>query len=131
MPSLVDITPLTIEVAGVPIKGISGRSIGVLLSEFPILRKIMADRAFDAKSLIEVAPDAVAAVIAAGIGKPGDKKEQAAADALPIGTQIEMLAAIFKVSFPNGLSAAVEVMTQIAQTLPGAADPDPTAPASK
>jgi hypothetical protein len=39
MPSLVDITPLTIDVAGIPIKGISGRSIGVLLNEFPVFER--------------------------------------------------------------------------------------------
>jgi hypothetical protein len=52
------------------------------------------------------------------------------ADALPSALQIEFLAAIFKLSFPNGLSAAVEAMTEIARALPGADVPDTTEQAS-
>lgn len=130
MPSLVDITPLAYEVAGVQVVGISGRKIGELIEQFPPLRKLLVERTVDAQTLIKMAPDAVAAIIAAGIGKAGDKTEIAAADALPVGLQIEFLASIFKVSFPNGLSVAVEAMTQLAQALPGADDHSPTAPAS-
>jgi hypothetical protein len=120
MPSLVDITPLTETVAGVPVKGISGRGLGTILARFPVVRKLLSERRFDAEELIAVAPDAVAEIIAAGIGKPGDAEQITAADAMPVGLQVEFLAAIVKVSFPNGLSAAVGALTSLMSSLPGA-----------
>jgi hypothetical protein len=129
MPSLVDITPLTLEIAGIPVKGISGRGIGMLLARFPVLRQVMLERAAKPDDLIEIAPDAVAAIIAAGIGRPGDADEEARADELPIGLQIAFLTAIWKVSFPNGLGDVVTAMTAIASALPVADGLDTTAPA--
>lgn len=111
MASLNDIVPPIVEVSGIRIRGVSGRNIAYLVERFPDLKTLLIERYVDPQRLIEIAPDAIAAILAAGIGKAGDPNEESLADSLPVGLQVEFLSAIFRVTLPNGLAAVVEEIT--------------------
>jgi hypothetical protein len=99
MVGLIDIAPAveTIDCGGgscVEVYGVSARGVAFLLGKFPELRKMMSGVQLEADELMAMAPDAVAAIIAAGVGKPGDKETEAIADRLPLEIQIDLLAAV-------------------------------------
>lgn len=118
MVGLVDIAPRSETVmvgdVAVPVSGVSARGVAYLLSKFPELRKLMSggdDNTADA--LMKIAPDAIAAIIAAGIGKPGDAEEEAAADRLPLEPQTDLLAAILRLTLPRGIGPFAEKLTAL------------------
>lgn len=112
MVGLVDIAPAveTIDCGGasVEVYGVSARGVAHLLGRFPELRKMMSGVELKADELMAIAPDAVAAVIAAGVGKPGDKATEAIADRLPLEVQIDLLAAVLRLTMPKGVGPFVE-----------------------
>jgi hypothetical protein len=73
--------------------------------------------------------DAVAAIIAAGCGYPGDEKAEAVAGRLSIDAQADLLAAILRLTLPAGLGPFVEKLTVLGGILDAA--PSATALASK
>lgn len=114
MTSLRDIGKLTEEVTvgkhKFIVTGISAQAIATLLEEFPAFREFMADREkrkvemanMNPADIIKYVPNALGHIIAAGIGKPGDKEEIAGALEMPVGVQMEFLQAIIRVTFPRG-----------------------------
>ena len=113
MVSLLDIADQqkTVPLRGkdVTVRGISAQDVVYLLGKFPELRSLMAGNRADVtpESLLKFAPAAVAAVIAAGTGSAGDEKAEAVAARLAIGEQVEILAAIFELTFPQGIGPFV------------------------
>jgi hypothetical protein len=63
---------------------------------------LIAGRSISAEDLFTIAPDAVAAILAAGTGSPGNEDAEAAADRLPLEIQMDLLEAILEVTFPGG-----------------------------
>lgn len=116
MVSLTDIGTLKrhVDVQGtsVPVVPISARSLVVLLDRFPVLRGILAERKVQitVEDFLRLAPEVVGAIIACGIGKPGDAKEESAAANLGIGDQGDLLIGIFDATFPRGFGPFVEFM---------------------
>jgi hypothetical protein len=121
MTSLLDIVPatekvrvasggktLTIECSGITVAGVA-----VLLGRFPALREMMSGSgvATDPQSLVATAPEAVAAILAAGTGHAGDAAHEAAAGLLPVDTQLDLLAAIMRLTLPQGIGPFVEKLT--------------------
>ena len=108
MVSLTDLAPSTrsVRVGGddVPVMGISALGVAALLRDFPSLATAFVSGEFkmDAESLSAFGPQAVAAIIAAGCGSPGDPKAIAVASNFPVGLQVEFLAAIAELTMPDG-----------------------------
>lgn len=140
MAGLLDIAPPgeTVPVGGaeVAVTGVSARGVAVLLQRFPELRALFAGRTPDAARLAALGPDIVAAIIAAGTGSPGVARAEAVADRLPADTQIELLAAILRVTMPRGPGPLVERLGALGEQLglpglsPAAAATSSPAPSS-
>jgi len=117
MVSLIDIAPRTetIDVQGTPVAvhGISAKGVAHLLGRFPGLRKLMSGQEVETGQLMEMGGDAVAAIIAAGCGYPGDEKAEAVAGKLAIDAQADLLAAIVRLTLPAGLGPFVEKLTAL------------------
>jgi hypothetical protein len=132
MVGLIDIAPRqeVIEVHGakVAVHGISAKGVAYLLGRFPELRKLMTGLAVDADRLMEMGGDAVAAIIAAGCGYPGDEKAEAVAAKLGIDAQADLLAAVLRLTLPVGLGPFVDKLTALGAILDAA--PSATEPAS-
>ena len=133
MVGLVDIAPSieTVEIQGTPVAvhGISAKGVAHLLGRFPELRMLMIGQEVEAAQLMAMGGDAVAAIIAAGCGYPGDEKAEAVAAKLAIDAQADLLAIIVRRTLPAGLGPFVEKLTALGGILD--AVPSATAQASK
>ncbi|MHB2169966.1 phage pre-tape measure protein [Alsobacter sp. R-9] len=136
MVGLLDLAPATETVRGVTVYGVSAEGIAVLLRRFPELRTLMTGGAVDAEALLKAAPEAVKAIIAAGIGHPGSTEQEEAAARLPIEIQADFLEAIIRTTLPSGFGPFAERVKALAgRTLNvqpvasgGATAPDTTSP---
>ncbi|TBA16102.1 MULTISPECIES: phage pre-tape measure protein [Rhizobium] len=115
MAGLLDIAPVTetvtINGTAVDVPGVSAKGIAHLLARFPEIRMAMTGRGVDASRWLEIGGDAVAAIIAAGTGHPGEDEYEAAAGRLGIEAQADLIAAILKVTMPGGPGPFVEKLT--------------------
>ena len=115
MAGLLDIAAVTetvtINGTKVDVPGVSATGIAHLLARFPEMRMTMTGRGVEVSRWLEIGGDAVAAVIAAGIGHPGEEDYEAAAGRLPIEAQADLIAAIIKVTMPGGPGPFVEKLT--------------------
>lgn len=137
--TLVEIRGQQLGISGIPLEGLVA-----LLSRFPDLRKILDRRAseIDPEEMLKLAPEIVAAVIAAGIdeGEAADpkneklraKREKVAAS-LGVGEQLTVISAIFKATFPQGVGPFVEGLAALSSGSPvsAPAPSDGTAPSTK
>jgi hypothetical protein len=109
MPGLLDIAPSsrTVKIGDVDVgvHGVSAKGIAVLLERFPQVREMFVGRSQELTpdSIVTLIPDAIAAIIAAGTGSPGDPQAEAAAERLPVGVQADLLEAIIAVTMPKGV----------------------------
>lgn len=98
MVGLIDIAPAAeiVDVQGgsVTVYGVSAKGLAYLLGRFPELRKLMTGKEVQAEQLMAMGGDAVAAIIAAGCGYPGDETAEAVAGKLSLDAQADLLAAI-------------------------------------
>jgi hypothetical protein len=114
MVSLLDIADqqktVTIRDKDVAVFGISAQDIVYLFGKFPELRLLMSGKQADLtpETLLKLAPGAVAAAIAAGTGSAGDEQAEAVAARLGLGEQLDLLAAIFDLTFPQGVGPFVQ-----------------------
>jgi hypothetical protein len=76
-----------------------------------------------------VGGDAIAAIIAAGCGYPGDDQAEAVAGKLSLDAQADLLASILRLTLPKGIGPFVEKPTALGGILDAA--PSDTAPVSK
>lgn len=131
MTGLLDIAPsqATVKINGtaVPVPGVSAEGLAYLLGRFPELRMAMAGRTVEATQWQALGGKIVAAIIAAGIGYPGDEDQEKAAAKLPAGLQLDLLEIIVKVTMPEGPLPFLERATAMLN-LAGA--PSNTAPAT-
>lgn len=120
MVSLLDIGELTdtVPVRGknIEVVGISAKGLLILLQRFPEVRKLVASRGQDvqAADLMKLGSDVVAVIIASGCGKPGDKKFEEKAATLGAGEQLDLIAAIIKLTMPQGVGPFVEKLAGLA-----------------
>jgi hypothetical protein len=117
MVGLLDIAPLTqtITVRDHPIEvaGVSAKGVAQLLLRFPELRALISGREVGLDQLLALGGDIIAAVIAAGCGVPGDERAEAAAGRLGLDDQAELLAAIMKLTMPQGIGPFVEKLARM------------------
>ncbi|TIN41400.1 MAG: hypothetical protein E5Y10_22935 [Mesorhizobium sp.] len=135
MVGLLDIAPLTERVsvggAKVEVFGVSAKGIVSLLSRFPEARMLMTGKDVGVDKLMQMGGDAIAAIIAAGIGFPGDEAQEQAAGRLSVEAQADLLTAILKVTLPNGIGPFVEKLTALGAIVGNVAEVSPKAPATK
>jgi hypothetical protein len=134
MVGLIDIAPSVemVDVQGAPVEvhGVSASGLALLLSRFPDLRKLMTGLDVEATQLIALGGEAVAAIIAAGCGYPGDEKAEAVAAGLSLDAQADFLAAILQLTLPKGIGPFVAKLTALASILDVDAARSDMAPAS-
>jgi len=117
--SLLDIAPSheTVSIGGqeLPVPGVSIDGIAHLLSRFDELRMMLSGQMpeLTPDMLAGTGPHLVNAIIAAGLGYPGDTEHEAAADRLPATAQLDLLAAIIKATFPGGMGNAKAALDRL------------------
>ncbi len=125
MASLLDIAPLgasvTVRGTAVNVTGVSAAGIASLLQRFPELREMMVGREVATERLMTMGADAVAAIIAAGTGLPGNPEAESVAASLAVEDQADLLAAILKITLPRGVGPLVEKLSAMASSLGGGA----------
>ena len=101
----------------IEVTGVSAAGIAVLLRRFPELRRLMTGQGVDVDRLIDMGPEVMAAIIAAGVGAPGDEAQEVRAHRLPISAQADLLAAILRVTLPGGMRPFVAKMQAIGDSV--------------
>jgi hypothetical protein len=107
--SILDIGPVsdTVPVGDklLTVYGVSAQGIFTVLQGYPELREWFANQVGhkpDLGKLVMEAPGAVAAIIAAGCGYPGNKDAEANAGSYPVETQLDIIEKIGGLTFKNG-----------------------------
>jgi hypothetical protein len=73
----------------------------------------MTGQEVETEQLMAVGGDAVAAIIAAGCGYPGDENAETIASKLSIDAQADLLATILRLTLPKGIGPFVEKLTAL------------------
>lgn len=112
MTSLLDIGDLTeeVEVRGIKltVRGLTAGHIFQLFNEFPDMRK-----ALDSKTMLDMAPELIAKIIAMALGHPRDKAIEARAMSMGAGDQIAIIAAVQRLTFTDGVGPFVDQITRL------------------
>lgn len=117
--SLLDIGPLhelvpfgekKLKVFGVSAKGLFG-----IFLRFPEVGQWFKGGKLDLTVLAHQAPDAIAAVIAAGCGAPGDVDAEEKAGLLPIELQLDVIEAIARLTFKAGFGPFVQRIVALSE----------------
>lgn len=121
MVGLIDIVPATLSVSvggkDVSVNGVSAAGLAHLLGRFPELRALMSGQEVGTEQLIAMGGDVVGAIIAAGCGYPANEKAEQIGRTLPVGDQADILAAILKLTMPQGVGPFVEKLTALGTVL--------------
>jgi hypothetical protein len=111
MSSLLEIAmvPRQVDVNGKPVDvyGISGRGLAALMARFPEVGKLFSGSEPTKEDMANLGPEGLAAFIAAGLGKPGDAELEEAADRLSLGSQLDLVDEIIRLTFPKGVGPFV------------------------
>jgi hypothetical protein len=117
MTSLLDIPShsLSVTVGGakLTVSPISIDTLVSLFSRFPDLGQMLQNRKFSVATLLTNSGPLVAAIIAAGVGHPGDAKHEEAASRLALDDQLTILDAVLKATIPSGIGAFIERLTTL------------------
>jgi hypothetical protein len=117
MASLLDVAavPRTVEVNGInlPVYGVSAHGVASLMARFPAFGKFMSGTNPSSDELMKVGPEALAAFIAAGTGGLNDSKQEEIAATLGVGTQLEVVDMILKLTFPRGVGPFVQKLRDL------------------
>jgi hypothetical protein len=109
--SLLDLGPQTESVPvgsmKVRVTGVSVKGVFAIFGRFPEIGSWFKAGKVDLAGLIEQAPDALAAFIAAGCGEPDNPVAESVAASLPVETQLDIIDAIARLTFKNGFGPFV------------------------
>jgi hypothetical protein len=135
MVGLIDIAPRTetVDVDGVAVevRGISAAGVASILARFPEIRMLMSGREVDADRIFAIGGNAVAAIIAAGCGYPGDADAERVAGTLHVEAQADILEVVLRLTLPKGIGPFVEKLTSLGAVVSGEAGRSQKAPATK
>lgn len=111
--SLTDIGPLFENVTiaegkALKVFGVSVKGVFLVFQRFPEIAQWFNGGKVDLPSLMTQAPEAVAAVIAAGCGQAGVEEAESVAGQLPVEAQLDVLEAIGRLTFKNGFGPFVQ-----------------------
>jgi hypothetical protein len=123
MPGLLDVAEsflrVTIKGVDVEVPGIGAEGIAYLFHRFPIIRELIGGKSPDLspEALTKLAPEAIAAIIAAGTGHPNDPETEAVAAKLSADDQLTLLEAIAGETMPKGVAPFVERFSDLFERL--------------
>ena len=80
----------------------------------------MTGQEVQTEQLMAMGGDAVAAVVAAGCGYPGDEQAESVGGSLGIDAQADLLAAILRLTLPAGFGPFVDKLTALGHVLDAA-----------
>ena len=119
-PASVSISPLTedVEVRGIrlTVHGLTAADLFKLFSQFPDMGNMLSQMGTPGAVMLNMAPDVFAKVIAIATGSPGDAAVEATARAMGAADQVVILAAVQRLSFPQGFGPFVEQMSKLVGT---------------
>lgn len=121
MADLLDIAPSTaceavwIDGHRISVRGLSFNDAAFIISRFPNVGDLfrVGFNSSIALRLIEQLGAAVAPVIAAGCGHPGDEKYEQVAGAMVMENQAALLESIWRLTCPNGIRSFIERLTRL------------------
>lgn len=117
MASLLDVAavPRTVEINGIQVAvyGVSAQGVASLMARFPAFGKFMSGTNPSTEELMKVGPEALAAFIAAGTGKLDDPEAEKIAGTLSVGSQLELVDMILKLTFPRGVGPFVQKLRDL------------------
>lgn len=126
MVGLLDIVPVTkpIPVNGtdVDVHGLSVKSLARILMNYPELKNVIAGKGITADAIAKIAPNAIAAIIAAGCIDSNAPQniitiaEQKAGE-LELENQYELLAAIIAMTMPGGVGPFIARLQTVADKM--------------
>ena len=87
--------------------GISAKGCLILLIRYPDLEKWLTGHSVAIGDIVVQAPDAVAAIIAAGVGSPGDPDAEENAARISVDRQIDIIEAVYRQTFKEGFGPFV------------------------
>lgn len=91
----------------VDVYGVSSIAIAQLMARFPEFGKMFSGVEVDRAEMLKMAPDALAAFLAAGCGKPNDPAAESACARLGVGPQVDLVDEILRLTFPRGIGPFV------------------------
>jgi len=130
MASLLDIGPLTeeVEVRGVTltVQGLTAGHLFQLFSEFPSMRKMIEARSGSPQEImLTLAPELIAKIIAMATGMPHNREAEAKAMSMGASDQLEIISAVQRMSFRDGIAPFVDRVTALLLPVVAAANKSP------
>lgn len=96
------------------IQGISAKAALAIMARFPKIAGMIGGDGFNLGTFLSVAPDAVAAIIAAATGCLGNESAEENASKLGIETQLDILEAVGRLTFTKGFAPFAERIMALA-----------------
>lgn len=119
MAGLKDIAPQSKECHGVTVFGISSEGIAYLIEKFPELAKLSTGASLKVSEIMNMAPNAIPAIIAAGCGNISDPDAEKVAAKFAMETQLDFLTDIGGLTFPSGLGPFVDRILALSKAVSG------------
>jgi hypothetical protein len=121
--NLADLAPMSedVPVAGsfLTVYGISAQDGLAIFHRFPRIA-LMLTEGFDLRTFITMAPDAIAAIIAASCGNLGDLQAEENASRLPLEVQWDIVEAIGRLTFTRGFAPFAKRIMDLVGAVPSA-----------
>lgn len=90
------------------VKGISAKGVLQLLLRFPDMQRWLSGQTISVTDVMLQTPEAIAAIIAAGTGAPGDPDAEEIASNIPVEVQSDIVDAVYRQTFRNGFGPFVK-----------------------
>lgn len=103
----------------ITVKGISAKTGLEIVKRFPSVLGMVTGEKFDLAKFIAVAPDAVAAIIAAASGQLGNEEAEAVAADLGLEYQMDILEAVGGMTFTKGFAPFAQRIMALANATSG------------
>lgn len=118
MTSILDIGPLTeeVEIRGVKlaVQGLTAGHLFELFTKFPDMRKVFNARNENPQAvLMGLAPDLIVRVISLALGEADNAEVEAKIKTMGVADQFAIIAAVFRLSFPDGVVPFVNQVTKL------------------
>jgi hypothetical protein len=119
MADLMDIAPSTarevlkIDGARLVVRGLNAPEMAAILARFPDIIVLAAGGNFNVAKLIGQVGQAIGPIIAAGFGQLGKEESEQRASEFSAETQMDLITAIWGLTFPKGLDSFVSKLTAL------------------
>lgn len=98
----------------VDVRGLNLQDISNLIARHPDVILAFADaKKIDVMAILKQGPLVVGTILAMACGSPNDERAEAALNALPLGTQAEILTHVVKMTAPKGVGPFVTLLKSL------------------